>query len=223
MSKQVILVAAALVLAPLGARGADLVVWWEEGYYAQEDEAVREIIAAFEQRAPASRSSSPSTRRPSIAGPDRGGARGRTAARLRRTARVSCDYYGMVVRRSARGPDGRRSGPSRTSSIRTRSRWCAAQRRRGPEGRCIALPMGRDDQPRPRLEEPAGAGGVHRSRTFRRSGMRSGRSGATRCSRPCARPRGAMTSGAWGLPCRSRPATPRRNSPSSGKPTRRTG
>ncbi|MCE3247778.1 MAG: ugpB [Geminicoccaceae bacterium] len=49
MSKQVILVAAALVLAPLGARGADLVVWWEEGYYAQEDEAVREIIAAFEQ------------------------------------------------------------------------------------------------------------------------------------------------------------------------------
>jgi ABC-type glycerol-3-phosphate transport system substrate-binding protein len=49
MSKQVILVAAALVLAPLGARGADLAVWWEEGYYAQEDEAVREIIAAFEQ------------------------------------------------------------------------------------------------------------------------------------------------------------------------------
>jgi multiple sugar transport system substrate-binding protein len=25
------------------------VVWWEEGYYAQEDEAVRETIAAFEQ------------------------------------------------------------------------------------------------------------------------------------------------------------------------------
>ena len=49
MSKRVILVAAALVLTPLGARGADLVVWWEEGYYAQEDEAVREIIAAFEQ------------------------------------------------------------------------------------------------------------------------------------------------------------------------------
>ena len=24
-------------------------MWWEEGYYAQEDEAVREIIAAFEQ------------------------------------------------------------------------------------------------------------------------------------------------------------------------------
>ena len=37
------------MLAPLGARAADLVVWWEEGYYAEEDEAIREIIAAFEQ------------------------------------------------------------------------------------------------------------------------------------------------------------------------------
>jgi len=39
----------ALVLAPLGAHAADLVVWWEKGFTAQEDEAVREIIAAFEQ------------------------------------------------------------------------------------------------------------------------------------------------------------------------------
>ena len=36
-------------MAPLGAE-ADLVVWWNEGYYAQEGEAVREIIAAFEER-----------------------------------------------------------------------------------------------------------------------------------------------------------------------------
>ena len=36
-------------MAPLGARGADLVVWWEEGQYAEEDQAVREIIAAFGQ------------------------------------------------------------------------------------------------------------------------------------------------------------------------------
>jgi multiple sugar transport system substrate-binding protein len=41
--------AAMVTIAPLGARAADLVVWWEEGYYAQEDEAVQEIIAAFEQ------------------------------------------------------------------------------------------------------------------------------------------------------------------------------
>jgi multiple sugar transport system substrate-binding protein len=50
MPLRAVLLAAALVLAPLGARGADLVVWWEKGFYAQEDEAVREVIAAFEQK-----------------------------------------------------------------------------------------------------------------------------------------------------------------------------
>ena len=43
------ILATLLILVPFGARAADLVVWWDEGYYAQEDEAVREIIAAFEQ------------------------------------------------------------------------------------------------------------------------------------------------------------------------------
>jgi multiple sugar transport system substrate-binding protein len=37
-------------MAPLGARGADLVVWWNKGFYPQEDEAVAEIIAAFEHK-----------------------------------------------------------------------------------------------------------------------------------------------------------------------------
>jgi multiple sugar transport system substrate-binding protein len=40
---------AAIAMAPLGAHAADLVVWWEKGLYAQEDEAVAETIAAFEQ------------------------------------------------------------------------------------------------------------------------------------------------------------------------------
>ena len=44
-----VLLVLTLVLAPLGARGADLVVWWEQGFYPQADEAVREIVAAFEQ------------------------------------------------------------------------------------------------------------------------------------------------------------------------------
>ncbi len=46
-----VLLAAALVLAPLGtgARGADLVVWWDEGYYAQEAKAAAEVVAAFKQ------------------------------------------------------------------------------------------------------------------------------------------------------------------------------
>jgi multiple sugar transport system substrate-binding protein len=44
-----VLFAAALIMAALGAQAADLVVWWEQGFYPQEDEAVREIVAAFEQ------------------------------------------------------------------------------------------------------------------------------------------------------------------------------
>jgi len=48
MRVRVILLAAALVLAPLGARAADLVVWWEEGYHLREDQAARELVAAFE-------------------------------------------------------------------------------------------------------------------------------------------------------------------------------
>ena len=49
MRAETVLVVLALILAPLGAHAADLVVWWEKGYYPQEDEALREIIAAFEQ------------------------------------------------------------------------------------------------------------------------------------------------------------------------------
>jgi multiple sugar transport system substrate-binding protein len=39
-----------LLLAPTGARSADLVIWWEKGFYPQANEAVREIIVAFEQK-----------------------------------------------------------------------------------------------------------------------------------------------------------------------------
>jgi ABC-type glycerol-3-phosphate transport system substrate-binding protein len=46
---RILVVAVALVMAPLGAKAADLVVWWDKGFYAQEDEAVRETVAAFEQ------------------------------------------------------------------------------------------------------------------------------------------------------------------------------
>jgi multiple sugar transport system substrate-binding protein len=44
-----LVLAVAIAMAPLGAKGADLVVWWDKGYYGQEDEALKEIIAAFEQ------------------------------------------------------------------------------------------------------------------------------------------------------------------------------
>ena len=49
MRRPAIALAAAVILAPLGARAADLVVWWDEGYYSKEHDAVGEIIAAFEQ------------------------------------------------------------------------------------------------------------------------------------------------------------------------------
>ena len=50
MRARAVVLAVAIFLAPLGARAADLVVWWEKGHYAEPDEAVQEIIAAFEQR-----------------------------------------------------------------------------------------------------------------------------------------------------------------------------
>ena len=49
MHPRAVLVALALTLASLGAKAADLVVWWDEGYYAEEGDAIAEIIAAFEQ------------------------------------------------------------------------------------------------------------------------------------------------------------------------------
>ncbi|MCC2662245.1 MAG: hypothetical protein K0R44_1381 [Thermomicrobiales bacterium] len=49
MRVQAALLATALALAPLAAGAADLVVWWQQGITPQEDEAVAEIVAAFEQ------------------------------------------------------------------------------------------------------------------------------------------------------------------------------
>jgi ABC-type glycerol-3-phosphate transport system substrate-binding protein len=49
MRARAVVLAVAIVMAPLGAKAADLVVWWEEGFYPQEDEAVREVVAAFKQ------------------------------------------------------------------------------------------------------------------------------------------------------------------------------
>jgi multiple sugar transport system substrate-binding protein len=46
----VVALAALLAIASEAARGADLVVWWEKGFYPQEDQAVREIVAAFEEK-----------------------------------------------------------------------------------------------------------------------------------------------------------------------------
>jgi multiple sugar transport system substrate-binding protein len=39
-----------IILSPLGAQAADLMVWWDEGYYAQEGAAVADVIDAFAQK-----------------------------------------------------------------------------------------------------------------------------------------------------------------------------
>ena len=49
MRIRALVLAATLLTTPFGLKAADLVVWWEEGQYAEEDQAVREIIAAFGQ------------------------------------------------------------------------------------------------------------------------------------------------------------------------------
>jgi hypothetical protein len=50
MRARAVVLAAALVMAPLGAWAADFVAWWEEGFSPQATEAVVEIGAAFEQK-----------------------------------------------------------------------------------------------------------------------------------------------------------------------------
>ena len=49
MRSRTVVLAAMLAIAPFGAGAADLVVWWEQGFYPQEDEALAEVVAAFEQ------------------------------------------------------------------------------------------------------------------------------------------------------------------------------
>src|SRR4051812_47138562 len=50
MRVRTVLLAAALVLVPLAAQAADLTVWWEKGWNPDEDQAVRETVAAFERK-----------------------------------------------------------------------------------------------------------------------------------------------------------------------------
>ncbi len=50
MRRQAIVLVASLLMAPLAAEAADLVVWWEKGWYLDEDRAVAELVAAFEQK-----------------------------------------------------------------------------------------------------------------------------------------------------------------------------
>ena len=45
--RAVVLAAVLVVLAPLAAQAADLVVWWERRFYPEADRAVAELVAVF--------------------------------------------------------------------------------------------------------------------------------------------------------------------------------
>jgi ABC-type glycerol-3-phosphate transport system substrate-binding protein len=52
MKRCMLTVAAACVFlnAPGSLRAADLTIWWDEGYYPEEDSAIEAVIAEFEQK-----------------------------------------------------------------------------------------------------------------------------------------------------------------------------
>jgi multiple sugar transport system substrate-binding protein len=49
MCSRTAVLAAMFAITPVSGQAADLVIWWDEGYYPEEREAVEEIVAAFEQ------------------------------------------------------------------------------------------------------------------------------------------------------------------------------
>jgi multiple sugar transport system substrate-binding protein len=50
MQVRAVVLAAALMLTSSSVSAADLVVWWEKGFNPEEDQAIRDIIAAFENK-----------------------------------------------------------------------------------------------------------------------------------------------------------------------------
>ena len=207
MRSRSVLLAVALVMAPSAVLAADLVVWWDEGYYAQEDEAVsgdRRRLRAGDRQA--------GRARPSI--PWRS-CRTRSRRRSRPASRPtspSASGFDLLFRNGpstigwwiSRTP----SGTSRTCSIRTQlDRAMLLNARTGQR----ALYGAADGPHRPTTSTSGRACSsrrVSRSTTSPRSGRRSGRSGATRCSRRCARRLGRDDIWGVGLPMSARRPTP---------------
>jgi multiple sugar transport system substrate-binding protein len=50
MRVRAVILAVVLMLVPLGARAADLVVWWDKGFYPEEDRALADLVRAFEAK-----------------------------------------------------------------------------------------------------------------------------------------------------------------------------
>ena len=220
MRKEAIVLIAALAMAPLGAQAADLVVWWEEGQAAEEDEAVREIIAAFEQDT--------GKQVELVLGPARGTC-GRSRGRARGRAATpdfvftvaetqpyeQWAYEGRLV--DLTDAVGHFSDLFDPDALERVTLLDGTTGRRG----LYLLPMG-SGPTTSTSGRACSSAPASRSRISRRSGTPSGRSGATRCSRQYARRWAATTCGASASPCRQPRSTQRTGSGSSSTPTRPT-
>ena len=215
----VLLVLAALILAPFGASAADLVVWWDQGYNPEEDAAVREVIAAFEHESGkhAELVFHPQDEHP-----------GKLVAAIE-AGRPPDFAFGLMLTTYApkwaledRLVDlseavGHFSDLFDPDQLDRAMLLNARTDARGLYG----LPIGHTTNHlhvwKSLLEQPGFS-----STTSPRNGSRSGRSGATRSSRRCARHWVATTSGASLCPCRPSPTIPSTSSSSSSQPTMRT-
>ena len=184
-----------------------------EGRYPEEDEAVREIVAAFEQETGKQVELVLPFRGRELAGQIEAALEAGQppdfafgiAAQLRR---------GMGLRGSARGPHRRCSATSRTCSIRTRSRGGRCSTRR-PGRRPLRAADGADRPTTSTSGRASWSGRGSPSPTSRSEWERSGPSGAIRCSRPCARPLGRDDIWGVGLSMSADSATRRTGSTSS--------
>ena len=159
MRARAVVLAAALVMAPLGAEAADLVVWWEKGYYAQEDEAVRETIAAFEQE---------SGKQVELVFYEQAELRTRSQRRCRLASRpTSPSACAFPTTSSEWAFDDRLV--DLTDAVGHFSdlfdpdalAWYVVLNAHDRAEGAVRAADRSHDQPRPRLEEPPGSGGIH--------------------------------------------------------------
>ncbi len=221
MRRNAVVLALVLGLAPFGAKGADLVVWWNQGFYPQADEAVREIVAAFEQE---------TGKQVELVQPTEDEIMKQAASALEAGAPPDFLFGARIETSAARWAYDDRLvdlggvlGPVLdlfdADTIEVSTLLDGKTGRRG----LYALPMGRISNHVHvwnSLLERAG----FTSPTSRASGRRSGRSGAIACSRRYARRSATRTSGRSASRCRpQRPSTQNSSSRSSSGRTRHPG
>ena len=159
MRARAVVLAVAIVLAPLGARAADLVVWWDKASYAQEEEALREVIAAFEQR---------SGKQVELV------LHGQTEFQDKLPAAIEAGRppdiaFGIAIDTYISEWAAHDRLVDLTETVGAFSNlfdpdalaWYDLLDEKTKQRALYALPVGRDLQPRPRLEEPARARGLH--------------------------------------------------------------